>query len=400
MTVALNTMMTMKKAKEEIEMKKYLALVFSAILLVSLFLAGCGNSTDKKNEKASEETKKSVGSTSNQEDNFLYTADEGGSITKISIKEEKVISTIEVDGTVHNIQVSPNGKVVAATVVPEMNGHGESSDSGHKESTEDSHEDSSGDSHDTSMEMYGKALFFDTATDKLIKEVAVGNHPAHIVFTEDGKYVLVTNNEDNNVSIINSKDYSVVETIPTGKGPHGFRVSKDSQFAYVANMGEDTVSVLNLKSLKEEKKIKVGESPVTTGITTDNKTLVVTLNKENTLAIVELESGKIDNVTVGTGPAQVYIQQDDQFAYVANQGTVDSPSNSLSKVDLQSKQVVATIETGKGSHGVITSPDNKFTYVTNMFEDTLSIIDNSQNTVIKTLNVGKIPNGISIMPQY
>ncbi len=371
-------------------MKKYLALVLPAILLVSLFLAGCGNSTDKRNEKASEETKKSVGSTSNQEDNFLYTADEGGSITKISVKEEKVISTIEVDGTVHNIQVSPNGKVVAATVVPEMNGHGESSDSGHKEST--------GDSHDTSMEMNGKAVFFDTASDKLIKEVAVGNHPAHIVFTDDGKYVLVTNNEDNNVSVINSKDYSVVQTIPTGKGPHGFRVSKDSQFAYVANMGEDTVSVLNLISLKEEKKIKVGEIPVTTGITTDNKTLVVTLNKENSLAIVDLESGKIEKVTVGTGPAQVYIQQDDQFAYVANQGTEDSPSNTLSKVDLQSKKVVATIETGKGSHGVITSPDNKFSYVTNMFENTLSIIDNSQNTEIKTLNVGKIPNGISIMP--
>jgi YVTN family beta-propeller protein len=379
-------------------MKKYLALVFSTILMMSLFLAGCGNSAEKGNEKASEETEKSVVSTKTQEDKFLFTADEGGSITKISVKEEKVISTIEVDGTVHNIQVSPNGKVVAATVVPEMNGHGESSESGHKESTEDSHEESSGDSHDTSMEMNGKAVFFNTATDKLIKEVAVGNHPAHIVFTEDGNYVLVTNNEDNNVSVINAKDYSIVETIPTGKGPHGFRVSKDSQFAYVANMGEDTVSVLNLKSLKEEKKIKVGETPVTTGITTDNKTLVVTLNKENSLAIVDLESGKIEKVTVGTGPAQVYIQQDDQFAYVANQGTVDSPSNSLSKVDLHSKQVVATIETGKGSHGVVTSPDGKYSFVTNMFEDTLSIIENSKSDVIKTIKVGKTPNGVSIMP--
>jgi YVTN family beta-propeller protein len=371
-------------------MKKYLALVFSTILMVSLFLAGCGNSTDKGNKKASEKTEKSVVSTTTQEDKFLFTADEGGSITKISVKEQKVISTIEADGAVHNLQVSPDRKVVAATVVPEMNNHGESSEEGHDESSEDGHDDS--------MKMSGKALFFDSATDKLIKEVEVGNHPAHIVFTDDGKYVLVTNNEDNNVSVINSKDYSVVQTIPTGKGPHGFRVSKDSQFAYVANMGEDTVSVLNLISLKEEKKIKVGETPVTTGITTDNKTLVVTLNKENSLAIVDLESGKIEKVTVGTGPAQVYIQQDNQFAYVANQGTEDAPSNSLSKVDLQSKKVVATIETGKGSHGVITSPDNKFSYVTNMFENTLSIIDNSQNTVIKTLNVGKIPNGISIMP--
>ncbi|MBT2696673.1 hypothetical protein J7E79_04480 [Bacillus sp. ISL-40] len=87
-----------------------------------------------------------------------------------------------------------------------------------------------------------------------------------------------------------------------------------------------------------------------------------------------------------------------QFAFVANQGTEDVPSHSLTKIDLKSKQVVATIETGKGSHGVVTSPDSKFIYITNMFEDTVTVIDNSQNKVLKTIKVGKTPNGISIMP--
>lgn len=330
-------------------MKKYLVLFFSTILILSLFLAGCGNSTDKVKEKTNDDNGKSVVSISNQSEKFVFTADEGGSITKISVNTQKVVSTIKVEGAVHNVQVSPDGSVVAATVVTEMNDHGDSSDSNHDESSEDG--------HDNSMRMNGKVLFFDPNTDKMLKEVEVGNHPAHIVFTEDGKYVLVTNTEDHNVSVINAEDYSFVQTIQTGKGPHGFRVSADSQFAYVAIMGEDTVSVLNLKSLKEEKKIKVGETPVTTGITSDNKTLVVSLNKENILAIVDLASGKVEKITVGNGPAQVYVQEDDQFVYVANQGTVDSPSNSLSKIDLKTKQVVATIETGKGTHGVVTSPD-------------------------------------------
>lgn len=94
----------------------------------------------------------------------------------------------------------------------------------------------------------------------------------------------------------------------------------------------------------------------------------------------------------------MFIQFDNKFAYVANQGTNDPPSNSLTKVDLKLKQVVASIETGNGSHGVVTSPDNKFSYVTNMFDDSISIIDNSQNKVAKTIQVGKTPNGISIMP--
>jgi YVTN family beta-propeller protein len=356
-------------------MKKYLGLFFTTILMLSLFLAGCGNATDNGSKKTNDKSGKSSVSTTKNNDRFIFTANEGGSISKISVKDQKVLSTFKFDGTVHNIQVSPDGKVVGATIVPEMmNGH------------------------DQSMKMKGKAIFFDPIKDKVIKEVEVGNHPAHIVFTDDGKYVLVTNNEDNTVSVINTKDYSIVQTIPTGKGPHGFRISKDSQFAYVANMGEDTVSVLNLQTLKEDKKINVGETPVTTGITSDGKTLVVTLNKVNALAIVDLPSGKVDKVKVGNGPAQVYIQPDNQYAFVANQGTEDIPSHSITKVDLNSKQATSTIETKNGSHGVVTSPDNKFSYVTNMFDDSVSIIDNLQNKVVKTIHVGKTPNGISIMP--
>lgn len=354
-------------------MKKYLLIFFTTILLISLILAGCGNSKDNRKVV---KTKTSLPNIGNR---FIFTANEGGSISKINIRSLSVVDNYKLDGMVHNIQVSPNGKIVGATVIPSMS----MNMSGNE---------------DSSMDMKGKAIFFNPKTNKIIKEVEVGHHPAHLVFTNDGKYAVVTNNEDNNISVIDMKNFTVVKTIPTGKGPHGFRISNDSQFAYVANMGENSVSVINLTTLKEEKRIQVGDTPVTTGITSDGKTVVVTLNKENALAIIDLDSGKIEKVKVGEGPAQVYIQSDNKFAYVANQGTEKNPSHTLTKVDLKSKQVVATIETGKGSHGVVTSPDNTFSYVTNMFDNTVSVIDNSKNTVIKTIHVGKTPNGISIMP--
>jgi YVTN family beta-propeller protein len=244
-------------------------------------------------------------------------------------------------------------------------------------------------------EMAGVALFFSTKNDQLIKKVFVGEHPAHIVYTQNGRYVLVTNNEDNTVSVIDANTYKVIQTIATGKGPHGFRISKDSKYAYVANMGEDTVSVINLSAMKEERKIKVGKAPVTTGITSDGKTLAVTLNAENALAIVDLATGKIEKIQVGDGPAQVFIEPDDKYAFVANQGTKTRPSNTVSKIDLKSRRVTATIAVGKGAHGVVTDHDNKFIYVTNMFDNTVSAIDNSRNAVIATVPVGQTPNGIT-----
>ena len=302
---------------------------------------------------------------------FYYTANEGGSISKVDASANKLIKTIKLDGVVHNAQISPNEQILGAVLIPKMASQGKME------------------------EMAGVALFFDTKTDQLIEKVTVGNHPAHIVSTQNGKYVLVSNNEDNTVSVIDAKTYKVIQSIPTGKGPHGFRISKDSHYAYIANMGEDTVSVINVLGMKEERKIKVGKTPVTTGITSDGKTLVVTLNAENSLAIIDLATNSIKQVEVGYGPAQVFIGPDDKFAFVANQGTEARPSKTISKIDLKTKSVVATIVVGRGAHGVVTDNKGKFIYVTNMFDNTVSVIDNSGNRAIATVPVGQTPNGIT-----
>jgi YVTN family beta-propeller protein len=224
------------------------------------------------------------------------------------------LETINDEGEPHNVQVSPDGRVLGYTSAV-MN----------KKQM----------SQNDAMGTNGSALFYDIDTGKLIKKIEVGKHPGHIVFTQDNKYVLVTNNQDNNVSVIDAETYKLINNISVGKGPHGFRISKDSKFAYVANMGEDTVSVVDIKNNKELRKITVGNTPITTAITSEGKTLIATM------------------------------------------------------------KVVATIETGKGSHGVVTSQDNKRVYVTNMYDNTVSVIDNTTNKVIATVKVSKTPNGIS-----
>lgn len=356
--------------------RKYIKLMASFAVL-TLILTACSNVAKKNTtpESSQNQTQKDV----EEKTHFYYTANESGSVSKVDATTNEVVDTIkEADGSPHNVQVSPDGKVVGYTLAAKM-----------------TESQSSNGNIDMNMNMNGFAVFYDVDTGKVIKKVEVGKHPAHIVFTGDGKYVLVTNNEDNNVSVIDVKTYNIINTITVGKGPHGFRISKDSKFAYVANMGEDTISVVDIENNKEVRKITVGKTPVTTGVTSDGKTLVATVNGENALAIIDLATDKVDKVPVGKGPAQVYIEPDDKYAFVANQGTEDSPSNTVSKIDMSTKKVVATIETGKGAHGVVVSQDNKYAYVTNMYDGTVSVIDNSTDKVIKTTKVEGEPNGIS-----
>lgn len=353
---------------------KYFKLIGSSVVL-TLTLAACSNAAkNTQTPSAAPEQNKAETKVEQKAPSYIYTANESGSISKIDAATNKVVETFKDEGSPHNVQVSPDGKVFAYTSAAKM---------------------AEGQTDHGSMSMNGSAIFYDVETGKQIKKVEVGKHPAHIVFTEDGKYAVVTNNEDNNISIIDAKTYKLINNVKVGKGPHGFRISADSKFAYVANMGEDTVSVVDIASSKEIKKIKVGKTPVTTAITKDGKTLVATVNAENYLAIVDLTTDKVEKIAVGVGPAQVYLSNDDKYAFVANQGTEKNPSNTISKVDLNTKQVVATIETGKGAHGVVVSPDNKFVYVTNMYEATVSVIDNETNKVIATIPVDEEPNGIS-----
>ncbi|SDI56855.1 hypothetical protein [Natribacillus halophilus] len=53
---------------------------------------------------------------------FYFTANEGG-ISKIDVSTNKVFDSIKINGTVHNVQMSPDNKMMGITIVP-SGGHG------------------------------------------------------------------------------------------------------------------------------------------------------------------------------------------------------------------------------------------------------------------------------------
>lgn len=385
-------------------MKKRITL--GILASTGLLLAACGQNNSSQNPSQRETSMQSLAESiasnpgeENSERVEAYYTSNMGSVTKVDGQTHEVIDTIAINGSAHNVQISPDEKVIGVTVVPGEEHAEESEDSmgsesmGHDEESEASMDSESGHADE---EGNGSAVFYDAETGEQRAEVEVGSHPAHIVFTEDNQYVLVSNNGDNTVTIIDAATYEVVGTIETGQGPHGFRIANNSNTAYVANMGEDTVSVLDIEKMEEVDRITVGEAPATTGITSDNTKLLATLSGENALAIVDLTTDKVTKVAVGNVPIQLYIQHDDQYAFVANEGTEDNPSHTVSQVDLNRKEVVETIEVGNGAHGVVTSEDDQYIFVTNAFDNTVSVIENETSAVIATVTVGEEPNGITV----
>lgn len=83
--------------------------------------------------------------------------------------------------------------------------------------------------------------------------------------------------------------------------------------------------------------------------------------------------------------------------YVVDQGyEFNQPNgNKLHKIDLSDRRVVQTIEVGTAPHGIVLSPDGKFTYVTNTVSNDVSIVDNAASKELTRVSTGEKPNGIS-----
>ena len=98
------------------------------------------------------------------------------------------------------------------------------------------------------------------------------------------------------------------------------------------------------------------------------------------------------------GPIQVYVSPNGRYLLVANQGTEEQPSTTVSIVDTATFTVVRTVETGRGAHGVVIDPSSRHAYITNIYGNDVAVLDLSEQKVVARIQVGLKPNGISFSP--
>lgn len=176
-------------------------------------------------------------------------------------------------------------------------------------------------------------------------------------------FAYIPNSGSNNVSVIDmvTTPPSVVATVLAGTNPRGVAsvVKTAETFTYVTNFGSENVSV-----------IRTFSDPVTT-------TLVFE---------------KVRDIRVGKNPYGIAVDPAGTFAYVTNffDGTV-------SKIDLSTNTVAATISVGSNPIGIVVSPDGSKVYAVNNSSGTVSVI-NTADTKITTVAVGINPFGIAVNP--
>jgi YVTN family beta-propeller protein len=232
----------------------------------------------------------------------------------------------------------------------------------------------------------GTVSLIDLTAGKVTAEIPVGKRPFCAAISRDGQTGVVTNYDDNTISVLRLAPpaVEVTATIPVGDEPRGITLSEDGRRAYVALAGEESLAAVDLAARKVVKTVEVGIEPWHVSLTPDGKRLAVGCARSQELAVVDADSLVIlHSVKLrGKNVRHVACAPDGEWAYVLHDAERGKPTTKenidlgwiigsrLSRAPLKEEgpREAITLDTrGKAVgdvDGVAVSPDGKTIAVT------------------------------------
>ena len=232
-----------------------------------------------------------------------------------------------------------------------------------------------------------------------------------------GELAYVTNEDSQNLSVIDTRTDSVIATIPVGTRPRGVKVSPDGRTVYVALSGspkcpptmpdeeceklkadktKDGIAEVDVVARRVRRVLPGGSDPEQFDISGDGTRLYISNEDAGTASLVDVKSGTIDTtVPVGAEPEGVRLSPDGKLAYV----TAESDT-SIRVLDAATGAVKARIKVDRRPRDVAFTPDGKRAYATAEVGGTVSVIDVAKNRVIATIKLppDAKPMGLRVSP--
>jgi len=255
----------------------------------------------------------------------------------------------------------------------------------------------------------------DTRSDSVVATIPVGTRPRGVKVSPDGRTVYVAlsgspkcppsmpDEECEKLKADKSKDgiaevdvaaRRVRRVLPGGSDPEQFDISADGQRLYISNEDAGTASVVDVASGTITSTVKVGEEPEGVRVSPDGKLVYVTAETDNSIQVLDAETGaRKVRIKVGKRPRDVAFTPDGKRAY-----STAEVGGSVSVIDVAGNKVISTIKFPADAKpmGVRVSPDGKRVYVATGRGGTVVVIDPASEKIVGSVKVGQRPWGIAL----
>ncbi|RMH21815.1 MAG: cytochrome D1 [Acidobacteria bacterium] len=132
-------------------------------------------------------------------------------------------------------------------------------------------------------------------------------------------------------------------------------------------------------------------------LTNDQEHLFVALPASDRLAVAATSSWEVvDELAVGPQPTRLALQRDQRFLWVGHdRPAAGAEASGVTVIDVQSLAVAGEVETGRGHHDLALSDDDRWLFVTNRDDGTLSVIDVRTRRKVADVPVGTKPISVA-----
>ena len=147
------------------------------------------------------------------------------------------------------------------------------------------------------------------------------------------------------------------------------------EYAYITNGGSGTVTVLDVVNVRVDRELQVGPNPVAVAASpTRNEVYVVNQGAaggQGSLSVIDSEKNQVvATIALHRQPSSIDIDETGKLAYVANAG-----SNSISVLDLANRREAAQVGVGEGPAAAKLSPDGRTLVVANRRGNSVTVMD-------------------------
>jgi YVTN family beta-propeller protein len=257
----------------------------------------------------------------------------------------------------------------------------------------------------------------DGASNKVVATVPIGKRPRGLKLNPDGSrlYVAVSgapkcpptmDDEEceklavdlsaDGIAEVDTTTHKLLRVLPSGLDPEQFDVNWATSLVYVANENANQASILNLAKGEILATVATGLEPEGVRVSPDGSVVYVTGEVDSDITVIDTASGTLKGkIKVGLRPRDITFSSDSRHAYVSNE-----IGASIAVIDVPTSKVLNTFALPEGSlpMGLVLSADSQTLYIANGRAHTVLAMNVLDGSIEATVEAGQRPWGLAISP--
>jgi YVTN family beta-propeller protein len=234
----------------------------------------------------------------------------------------------------------------------------------------------------------------DPKTFKIIATHNVGRFPHHVTPSWDLTKLYVTNTGGNSLTVIDPKTGEISGEIRV-EDPYNLYFTPDGKMAVVVAERHKRIDFRDLRTWKLLKSVPVEWPGVDhLAFSRDGSYLVASCEWSGRIVKVDLRKLElVADMALGKLPVDVVRPPRQNLMFIADQGV-----HGVFVVDPDAWKMIEFIPTGRGTHGILLSHDEKSLYASNRGEGSISVIDIASRKVTAKWKTGGSPDMGQLSP--